>query len=83
MRNLLLSAIILLSGASSFAQESPVKDTVLRSLINQAVTNYPRIKELEEQLKTLKKKLPATDGAKSSESAYLSEMYLMNSMNRT
>jgi len=51
MRNLLLSAIILLSGASSFAQESPVKDTVLRSLINQAVTNYPRIKELEEQLK--------------------------------
>jgi outer membrane protein len=50
MRHYLLLAIILLSG-SAFAQETPIKDPVLRDLIGQAVGNYPRLKELEEQLK--------------------------------
>lgn len=37
--------------APAMAQESPVRDEQLKSLIQAAVTNYPRIKEMEEQLK--------------------------------
>jgi outer membrane protein len=34
-----------------FAQQNPITDTTLKALIQQAVTNFPRIKELEEQLR--------------------------------
>ncbi|NML19792.1 TolC family protein [Pseudoflavitalea sp. G-6-1-2] len=44
-----LALIIALSPA--MAQDSPVRDEQLRSLIHAAVNNYPRIKEMEEQLK--------------------------------
>lgn len=44
---LLLSGSLLAAGA----QDNPIKDTVLARLINQAVNNFPRIKELEEQLR--------------------------------
>lgn len=37
--------------APAMAQESPVRDEQLKSLIQAGVTNYPRIKEMEEQLK--------------------------------
>lgn len=52
MKKLLSGAILFLLLQSASAQESPVKDEQLRTLIQSAVTNYPRIKELEEQLKT-------------------------------
>ena len=50
-RSKIFSFIFLLAAPAAFAQQSPVKDTVLRDLISQAVNNYPRLKELEEQLK--------------------------------
>jgi len=48
---MILAFLFFVSAITAFAQESPVKDPVLRDLINQAVSNYPRLKELEEQLK--------------------------------
>lgn len=51
MKKLVGGAFLLLLLQSASAQESPVKDEQLRTLIQSAVTNYPRIKELEEQLK--------------------------------
>jgi outer membrane protein TolC len=38
-------------GIGVSAQQNPITDTTLKSLIQQAVTNFPRIKELEEQLR--------------------------------
>lgn len=43
--------LLLLFTQQSTAQESPVNDELLKGLIQQAVTNYPRIKEMEEALK--------------------------------
>jgi len=51
MKRYMILAILFFLAAPGFAQESPVKDPVLRDLISQAVNNYPRLKELEEQLK--------------------------------
>jgi outer membrane protein len=51
MKKLVGGAFLLLLLQSASAQESPVKDEQLKALIQSAVTNYPRIKELEEQLK--------------------------------
>jgi len=41
---------ILFSTLQGLAQDNPIKDDQLKALIQKAVTNYPRIKELEEQL---------------------------------
>ncbi len=49
MKQLFFIGILFLS-VNSFAQENPIKDEQLKALIQKAVTNYPRIKELEEQL---------------------------------
>lgn len=43
--------VLVIALAPAMAQESPVRDEQLKSLIQAAVTNYPRIKEMEEQLK--------------------------------
>lgn len=51
MKSLIKGALLLLLVQSAVAQESPIKDDQLKGLIQSAVTNYPRIKELEEQLK--------------------------------
>ena len=51
MKSLIKGALLLLLVQSEVAQESPIKDDQLKGLIQSAVTNYPRIKELEEQLK--------------------------------
>ncbi len=45
-----LALIIALSPA--IAQESPVRDEQLKGLIQAAVSNYPRIKEMEASLKS-------------------------------
>jgi outer membrane protein len=51
MKHLVSGALLLLLMQTASAQESPIKDEQLKGLIQSAVTNYPRIKELEEQLK--------------------------------
>lgn len=51
MKKWISGLLVVLLSQFSMAQESPIKDDQLKSLIQQAVTNYPRIKELEEQLK--------------------------------
>jgi outer membrane protein len=45
-----LLAIALFVTAAAMAQDNPIKDEQLKSLIQKAVNNYPGIKELEEQL---------------------------------
>lgn len=51
MKKIISGALLLLFMEAGFAQESPIRDEQLKGLIQSAVTNYPRIKELEEQLK--------------------------------
>jgi len=51
MKKFVSGAILFGLLQSASAQESPIKDEQLKTLIQSAVTNYPRIKELEEQLK--------------------------------
>ncbi|MDF2190819.1 TolC family protein [Paraflavitalea sp. CAU 1676] len=51
MKKIVSGALLLLLMEAGFAQESPIRDEQLKGLIQSAVTNYPRIKELEEQLK--------------------------------
>ncbi len=52
MNKLISGLLLFLFVQQGMAQESPVKDEGLKGLIQQAVTNYPRIKELEAQLKS-------------------------------
>lgn len=52
MKKLIFSLICTLLIRGLFAQQNPITDTTLQALIQKAVTNFPRIKELEEQLKT-------------------------------
>src|SRR5712691_4477090 len=49
MKKIFLAATAFIS-LVAMAQDNPVKDEQLKSLIQKAVTNYPGIKELEEQL---------------------------------
>jgi outer membrane protein TolC len=51
MKRLISGALFLLLMQTGIAQESPIRDEQLKGLIQSAITNYPRIKELEEQLK--------------------------------
>src|SRR6187455_627967 len=51
MKRYFLFLVLLVSFFTVVAQEKPIKDTVLEKLIQQAVNNFPRIKELEEQLR--------------------------------
>lgn len=51
MKNIISAALLALSIQTGFAQDAPIKDEQLKGLIQSAVTNYPRIQELEEQLK--------------------------------
>ncbi|WP_315818736.1 hypothetical protein [Paraflavitalea speifideaquila] len=51
MKSLISGALLLLLMQTTFAQETPIKDEQLNGLIQSAITNYPRIKELEEQLR--------------------------------
>lgn len=51
MKKIISAALLALLVQLGFAQETPIKDEQLKSLIQAAVTNYPRIQELEEQLK--------------------------------
>lgn len=46
-------ALLALGMQTGLAQESPIKDEQLKSLIQAAVANYPRIRELEAQLKAV------------------------------
>jgi outer membrane protein len=52
MKKLTFSLLLILIVSGVFAQQNPITDTTLKSLIQQAVANFPRIKELEEQLRT-------------------------------
>lgn len=51
MKRIIGGALFVLLIQTATAQETPIKDEQLKTLIQAAVTNYPRIKELEEQLK--------------------------------
>lgn len=51
MKNLASVVLLAFAMQTGRAQESPIKDEQLKSLIQAAVTNYPRVRELEEQLK--------------------------------
>jgi len=51
MKKLTFLLLLTLIVSVVFAQQNPITDTTLKSLIQQAVTNFPRIKELEEQLR--------------------------------
>ncbi|WP_276479706.1 TolC family protein [Paraflavitalea pollutisoli] len=51
MKKIIGALLLPLLVQTAFTQEAPIKDEQLRSLIQSAVTNYPRIHELEEQLK--------------------------------
>lgn len=51
MKKTLITIVILCSSLSLFAQSSPIRDTTLQGLIQRAVQNFPKIKELEEQLR--------------------------------
>ncbi|MGN6419050.1 MAG: TolC family protein [Pseudobacter sp.] len=51
MKKIIGVLALVIALAPAMAQESPVRDEQLKSLIQAAVTNYPRIKEMEEQLK--------------------------------
>jgi outer membrane protein len=51
MKKLTFSLLLTLIVSCVFAQQNPITDTTLKSLIQQAVANFPRIKELEEQLR--------------------------------
>lgn len=51
MKKILGALALTIALSQAMAQESPVRDEQLKSLIQAAVNNYPRIKELEESLK--------------------------------
>ncbi len=51
MNKIVLALFLTVFGISVSAQQNPLTDTTLKRLIQQAVTNFPRIKELEEQLR--------------------------------
>ena len=51
MKKMTFSLLLILFVSGVFAQQNPITDTTLKALIQQAVTNFPRIKELEEQLR--------------------------------
>lgn len=51
MKKIIIAVLLALLVQTGIAQEAPIKDEQLKSLIQSAVTNYPRIQELEEQLK--------------------------------
>jgi outer membrane protein len=50
MKNILSTCILLFSVALVQAQDAPIKNEELKALIQKAVNNFPRIKELETQL---------------------------------
>lgn len=51
MKYILTTFLLLSIAVSTQAQQSPISDTVLQKLIGLAVQNFPKIKELEEQLR--------------------------------
>ena len=51
MKKMIFSLLLILYVSGVFAQQNPITDTTLKALIQQAVTNFLRIKELEEQLR--------------------------------
>lgn len=51
MKKLIYALLLSFLVNGVFAQQNPITDTTLKALIQQAVTNFPRIKELEEQLR--------------------------------
>lgn len=51
MKKIFIAIGIIGSSLNLFAQESPIRDTTLQGLIQRAVQNFPKIKELEEQLR--------------------------------
>jgi outer membrane protein len=51
MKKMIISMLLTGFSLCVLAQQNPVSDTTLKTLIQQAVTNFPRIKELEEQLR--------------------------------
>ena len=51
MKKIIFSLLMVGMSCSIFAQQNPITDTTLKSLIQQAVANFPRIKELEEKLR--------------------------------
>ncbi len=50
MKKLIFSVLMIVYGVSVSAQQNPITDTTLKSLIQKAVANFPRIRELQEQL---------------------------------
>ena len=51
MKKMIISLLLTGFSLGVFAQQNPITDTTLKNLIQLAVTNFPRIKELEEQLR--------------------------------
>ncbi len=51
MKRLITGFFLMLIVLNVHAQDDPIKDPQLKELIRQTVTNYPKIKELENQLK--------------------------------
>lgn len=52
MKQFLLAVAMFVATTTVMAQDNPIKDEQLKTLIQKAVNNYPGIKELEEQLNT-------------------------------
>lgn len=51
MKKIIGALALIIAISPAMAQESPVRDEQLKGLIQAAVSNYPRIKEMEESLK--------------------------------
>lgn len=51
MKRIFVWALLLLFTSAASAQDNPIKDQKLKELIDKAVANFPKLKELEERLK--------------------------------
>lgn len=51
MKRIFVWAVLMVVSLAGMSQESPIRDQKLKELIDKAVNNFPKLKELEEQLK--------------------------------
>ena len=51
MKRIIVWVFLLVYASLAKAQDNPIKDEKLKDLINKAVGNFPKLKELEERLK--------------------------------
>jgi|KBSMisStandDraft_5_1062788.scaffolds.fasta_scaffold00044_58 outer membrane protein TolC len=51
MKRIFVLTALMISSIAGMSQESPIKDQKLKELVDKAVNNFPKLKEMEERLK--------------------------------